>query len=352
MTVLTDAAIRAAKPYTTVWDSNLRGFGLSTGKARKSFIVLVGSGRRHTIGTYPLLSLSDARTEARHMLAEKMLGKVRPKHIAFEEARDDFLNDREPRLRPLTYRLYKRHLTIHYAFGRRGIADISTRQIAKQLATLNDRPSEKEHAHRIGRTFFKWCVQQDIIDRSPMDKMAKPPVGPAREHVLSDAELRKVFRTAWHGDGQFHRLICFLLLLGLRRMEAARLQWGFFDDETRTLTIPGALTKNKRTLIIPYGTAVSTLLDRIPRFSETYLFPAAREQIKGKPVTVMTGFGTRKRDFDKECGVQNWVLHDCRRVVAVGLQKLGTRLEVIECLLNPHSPDEGTNLSGLLAILG
>src|SRR5258708_22454210 len=58
MTVLTDAAIRAAKPYTTVWDSNLRGFGLSTGKARKSFIVLVGSGRRHTIGHYPLMTLS------------------------------------------------------------------------------------------------------------------------------------------------------------------------------------------------------------------------------------------------------------------------------------------------------
>src|SRR5262245_28957676 len=98
MTTLTDAAIRAAKPYTTIWDSNLRGFGLSTGKARKSFIVLVGSGRRHTIGTYPLMTLSDARTEARHMLAEKMLGKVRPKHVAYEDARDDFLKECETRL--------------------------------------------------------------------------------------------------------------------------------------------------------------------------------------------------------------------------------------------------------------
>ncbi len=65
MTSLTDAAIRAAKPFTTIWDSNLRGFGLSTGKAKKSFIVLVGSGRRHTIGVYPLCSLSEARSLAR-----------------------------------------------------------------------------------------------------------------------------------------------------------------------------------------------------------------------------------------------------------------------------------------------
>jgi hypothetical protein len=96
---------RAAKPFTTIWDSNLRGFGLSTGKAKKSFIVLVGSGRRHTIGVYPLCSLPEARSLARTMLAEKMLGKIRPKHVAFDDARDDFLKDCEPRLRPRTYRL-------------------------------------------------------------------------------------------------------------------------------------------------------------------------------------------------------------------------------------------------------
>ena len=334
MAVLNDAAVRAAKPFTTIWDTNLRGFGLSTGKAKKSFIVLVGSGRRHTIGVYPLCSLSEARSLARTMLAEKMLGKIRPKHVAFDDARDDFLKDCEPRLRPLTYRLYKRHLTVHFPFGRTSIADITARQIAKQLSKLNDRPSEKEHAHRVGRTFFKWCAQQDLIDRSPMEKMAAPPLSASRDRVLSEAELLAVFRTAWNGEGSFHRLVCLLLLLGLRRTETASLQWDFFDQDNQILTIPGELTKNKRKLVIPYGSSVSAVLDRTPRFSPKYVFPAAREQVRGKRVTIMTGYSKAKQFFDAECGVRDWVLHDCRRTVATGLQRIGARLEVIESLLN------------------
>src|SRR5947199_9170498 len=104
MPTLTDAAIRAAKPNTSVWDSALKGFGVRAGKGRKTFIVLIGSGRRQALGAYPLLSLSDARTEARRILAEKTLGKVRPKHVAFDDARDDFLKECETRLRPLTVR--------------------------------------------------------------------------------------------------------------------------------------------------------------------------------------------------------------------------------------------------------
>lgn len=334
MPALTDAAIRATKPNTAVWDTALKGFGVRAGKVRKTFVVLIGSGRRQAIGTYPLLSLSDARTEARRILAEKTLGNVRPKHVAFADARDDFLKECEARLRPLTLKLYRRHLTVHYPYGRTGIADITPRQIIKRLSELNDRQSEKEHAHRIGRTFFKWCVQQHIIDRSPMENMATPPLGASRERVLTDDELAAVYRTASRGATSFHRLVSLLLLLGLRKTETASLEWSFFDEKTCTLTIPGELTKNKRTLVIPYSSAVSAILERTPKVSQKYLFPAAREHVKGKLTTVMTGFSTAKRDFDVESGVNNWVLHDCRRVVATGLQRLGTRLEIIEALLN------------------
>ena len=108
MAALTDAAIRAAKPNTSIWDTSLKGFGVRAGKDRKTFVVLIGSGRRQAIGIYPLLSLSDARTEAKRILAEKTLGRVRPKHVAFEDARNAFLKDCEARLRPLiTVRVYR-----------------------------------------------------------------------------------------------------------------------------------------------------------------------------------------------------------------------------------------------------
>ena len=60
----------------------------------------------------------------------------------------------------------------------------TVRDILKQIAKLNDRPSEKEHAFRIARTFFKWCVSQHLIDRSPMELLEPPGSGKSRERVL------------------------------------------------------------------------------------------------------------------------------------------------------------------------
>ena len=42
----------------------------------------------------------------------------------------------------------------------------------------------------------------------------------------------------------------------------------------------------------------------------------------------------RKRLLDAKSGVTNWRLHDLRRTMATGLQRLGVRLEVTEQVLN------------------
>jgi integrase len=41
--------------------------------------------------------------------------------------------------------------------------------------------------------------------------------------------------------------------------------------------------------------------------------------------------------IDQASGVTDWTLHDLRRTVASGLQKLGVRLEVTEAVLNHKS---------------
>ena len=49
--VLNEQVIRKATPGI-IWDASLKGFGLRMGKQSKTFIVLVGSGRRKRIGRY------------------------------------------------------------------------------------------------------------------------------------------------------------------------------------------------------------------------------------------------------------------------------------------------------------
>ncbi len=105
------------------------------------------------------------------------------------------------------------------------------------------------------------------------------------------------------------------------------------------------VTKNKRTHTFPYGRMVEDLLERIPRQGD-YLFPAARERVKGKPATVFNGWAKPKETFDALCQVQNWQLHDLRRTFATNLAALGVAPHVTERLLNHVS---GT-ISGVAAI--
>lgn len=318
MPQLSDIAIRAAKPGAasfTLWDDGIKGFGLRVypGGA-KTFIVLIGPGRRQSIGRYPIISLAAARAEARRILAERTLGKVGPTYHAYEDARDDFLNECAGRLRPLTMKLYRRHLTTHFPFGRKSVGDITAREIVTRLNGLNPTPSEKEHAARIARTFFKWCVGQNLIDRSPMGTVPRPPVGKSRERVLSENELKSVYRTAYTCATGFHRLVCLIIHTGGRRGEVTALRWVNIGSET--ITFPAETTKQKREHIIPIGPHTAALIERFPKVANSpYVFPAAREHVKGKATTVMTGYSEAKRDFDAACGVTGWTIHDLRRTM-------------------------------------
>lgn len=339
MPQLSDVAIRAAKPSPasfTIWDSAIKGFGLRVypGGA-KTFVVLIGPGRRQSIGRYPLISLSDARTEARRILAEKTLGKVRPTYHAFDDARDAYLADCEKRLRPITVRLYRRHLTLHFPFGRKSLGDITPREIVSRLNTLSDRPGEKAHAARIARTFFVWCASQHLLDRSPMETVARPAAGKARERVLDEDELKAVYSAAYKAQNGFPRLICLLIHTGCRRGELTQLRWAHIAPDA--ITLPAEITKNKRSHTFPIGPRTQSLIASFPRIiGNPYVFPSSRKQVRGKPSTVMTGYSAAKRAFDKECGVTGWTLHDLRRTFSTGLASLGVAPHIIERLIN-HS---------------
>ena len=88
---LTEIALRAAKPppigTITLWDGAQKHFGVRISQGgSKSFVILLRSGRRKTIGRFPTISLAQARTRAKEMLAEHALGKHRSKSRAYDDA--------------------------------------------------------------------------------------------------------------------------------------------------------------------------------------------------------------------------------------------------------------------------
>jgi hypothetical protein len=88
---LTDFSLRSLPvPVSgqTYWDDAVVGFGVRVSQGgSRSFVLVNGNDRkRHTIGRSPTLSLSDARTEAKRLIAELTLGIHQVKTTTFDDA--------------------------------------------------------------------------------------------------------------------------------------------------------------------------------------------------------------------------------------------------------------------------
>jgi len=343
---LTEIAVRNVKApergQVTLTDDSLPGFGLRVSQGgTKSFVLVHGKTReRVTIGRYPVISLAQARSEAKHILAERTLGRARPKSVAWDEAKALFLAACVQKNKSRTLDDYTRLLKKHFAFGKTQLADITTQQITHRLDRLVDTPSEQNHALVAVKVFLRWTVRRHYIGTSPCEGLF-PSKRPPRERTLTGKELASVFKTALKGTDAFSNIVALLVLTGQRRGEVAALQWSWIDTKERTITLPSSATKNKRAHTFPYGKRAAAVLKRIPRASETYVFPASRDKVKGKPATIFNGWGKPKEAFDRESGVTDWQLHDIRRTFASNLAALGVPLPTIEKLLNHVSGSFG-----------
>jgi integrase len=297
-------------------------------------MVLIASGRRQTIGHYPTMSLADARREARRLLAEKQLGKIKPRFTAWDDAKERYLTTSQKR--PKTIYDYRRQLA-HFPFDRSALADVSARDILRCLHGLPI--SEKRHAFAAVRTFLKWCVYEHLIDRSPCESLKAPPDNRSRERVLSPDELKTVYAARSALQTPFACIVSLLLLTGQRRGEIAGLQWSWIDDQERTITFPSTVTTNKRTHVIPYGDLTTNVFLKIPRLvGSPYLFPAARQ--RSDTTTVFNGFSKAARQLKRDLVAidpnmaTDFTLHDIRRGYSTIMASLGVSQIVVEKLLN------------------
>ena len=156
-TILTDLAIRALKAErrTDFWDTKTPAFGVRVGPRSKTFIGKIGNVRR-AIGSYPDMSLQDARRRFLALKSEKPSSNTR---TTFQQAYNAFKELHVSQKRPRTQRDYLRILDVHYLPILRSmhLDDIEHRDIAKITDALIDTPSERSHVIGVGRTFFNVC---------------------------------------------------------------------------------------------------------------------------------------------------------------------------------------------------
>jgi integrase len=211
------------------------------------------------------------------------------------------------------------------------LADIKPRDIIGELKPLP--PSEKQHAFACGRAFFRWCIHEHLLDRSPMENLEAPANGKSRERSLSADELACLWQATECPRTAFRAIVRLLILTGQRRGEIARLEWSWINEAEKTITIPSSITKNKRTHTFPYGDIAAHVFAAIPRLEGCpYVFPASRA--RSEQTTVFKGWGKPKAALDRDCGVTGWTLHDLRRTFSSNMAALGVAQIVVEKLLN------------------
>jgi integrase len=285
---LTDLAIKnlpiPEKGQKDYRDDVLKGFTVrvSQGGSRVFYLVHGRARRRTKIGAYPIISLAQARQKAKEILAERTLGKDKPKTIVFSDALVEFLDSytgRKPRTISDTTSILKRHFLPPLRHER--IAEITPDQIARIITRLQNRPTTARHALANIKMFFSWCEAQGYVLISPCVKLQAPPKPASRDRVLTDDELSKVLKTAQDTPFPFGPIVLLLILTGQRRSEIGSLQWDHIAGDT--ITLPPELTKNKHTHTFPIGTWAQEVIATVPhRNTNPYLFPSWSKRATGK----------------------------------------------------------------------
>jgi site-specific recombinase XerD len=113
--------------------------------------------------------------------------------------------------------------------------------------------------------FFKWALSEDLVVRSPMEKMQRPKVAVQPADILRDDDLRRVLRACEGTDFRDRRdtaLVWFLLDTGCRLDETTRLDVEDVDLDNGTATVLG---KGGRRRLVGLGRKTVRSLDRYLR---------------------------------------------------------------------------------------
>jgi integrase len=334
-----------------VGDSDQRGLyvriSAAGGRVYLAQYTFAGKKRRVPIGSCKALTLAAARTACASIMADRALGfdpaaerKGEAAAARAQAASDRFtvgalidnwqtlhLGTRRPRHAAEAVRALRRAFAKQWNLP----AETLDRRVVVLALDALQKAGHQSMASRTaayGRACFRWGQRRGMITANPFSELPAIGMRPSRDRVLDDDELVRIWRAAETMYG-FGKIVQLLILTGARRSEVSGMEWSELDAKRSTWTIPQHRTgtKNRPTHIVPLSEPARAIICGCPQLARL-VFPGERP---GKP---LNGWSKSKARLDEASGVTVWRLHDLRRSIATGMQRLGVRLEVTEAVLN------------------
>jgi integrase len=380
--VLTDGFIRAARAPATarVEISDLRCAGLAlriTAKGVKSWAFrfrdpTTGRDVRTTIGRYPDISLSAARTQADIMRQEvaagdnpaerKKEGRATAGSKSFGALAERYLTEharRKKRSHKADERNLRKHVLPHW--GNRAYVGIKRADVIERLESLISagKPTLANRVQSLISSIFTFALDADLVEANPCHRLRKRGVETVGTRVLSDDEIAlfwdRIIEVPKARRTGLGLRLCLLVaarvgeVAGMSRAELEHIS----DEANAAWIIPGSRTKNKRDHLVPLSAlARATVIDLLELIGpeEQFLFPTRSRRRVGpiRPNSLtqaMDYFGRRLTGQDE--AERTWKLepptpHDLRRTVETRMASLRIPKEIRDRVLNHIPSDVGS----------
>jgi integrase len=349
---LTDFLVRKTNPptgrdYLDIPDLVLPGFYLriNRGGTRSFFVVtrVKGTGRqiRKRLGTYPHISLADARESAREIMRLAQGGvapdalerldvhrEQRERLSTFAGVCEEFLVDYVQAKQLRTAREIERMIRVELIprWGALPISEIKRVDVKTMLREkARTAPVSAARTLAVAQKIFNWALDEGIIDATPIARLTPPAPPRERDRVLSNDEIKALWGASAKMGYPFGAILRLLFVTGQRRGEVAGMRWSEIDGTF--WTIPAERSKSARAHRVALSPLAIRMLETLPRVGECVM---SSGRVGDKPVS---GFSWAKQLADKLSGVEDWRVHDIRRTVATKMRELGIdRLTVSQVL--------------------
>jgi integrase len=363
---INDAWLRVQRPPAAgrleVWDTRVTGLVLRitpSGAASWSVRLRTKDGKRTrpTLGAWPAVGIADARRRAltliaaihggadpvAHKRAVRAERAARAAEPTVAERVAEWLTAREADearpLRPRSAEEYRRAMRrdVLPRLGGRALRATTREDWTKLIAAKRrSAPAMASLLYRTASAFLGHAEAHGWITASPLPRRGLAAIAPplaSRERVLTDEELRAV----WRGSGQLNpkprAFVRLLMLTAAREMEVADIAAGEVDCAAGCWTIPRGRTKNGRPHTVPLGPLALAEVEAIwPEHGE-HTSPDWR-LLGAIPGGGLRGFSKLKARLDALSGVTGWRWHDLRRTARTGMTRLGVPREHAEAAIN------------------
>jgi len=358
------------------WDSELSGFGLIiTAAGAKSYVVKYplpnGASRRATIGRFGVLTLEQARSRARVVLAEARITRTDPIARAVIEERsldDAFAAWMDQHVRRKlsvksaeSYQKFYRS-SIAPRLGSQRIVDLKRRTVAELHTEMAEIPAAANHMIRTLRALLRWAERQQLVtfvNGNPAQGHTLYEERPS-DRILSVTEIHSFIKnlpgTAMTGASQ--RCLLLELLTGQRSGEIAGMQRAEVDLPRALWTIAATRTKNGSRHEVPLGPwardVVAAALAESDRSDFVFPSQVAEKSLDSHTLSQAcrraqrrpSGINQSKHtwfDFVAPSGESNpFSPHDLRRTCSSYMEMLGHSEAVRAAILNHISTNSVT----------